>query len=86
MLTWSDTSASFKLEQIEEMSSRDVYMFWPVGLPANHAATVRAGYTLTPKLVSVSPKNGSLGGTLLTAQVPGLASSFRGSIDLVNDT
>ena len=85
MLSFSDTEATFELANLVEMSSRDVYMYWPIGLPANHSETIRAGYTLTPKFVSVSPRNGSLGGTLLTAQVPGLAFSYQGSIDLVDD-
>jgi len=38
--------------------------------------------TLTPKLVSVSPNSGSVGGTLITAVVPGAGSS----IDIVDST
>jgi hypothetical protein len=57
-------------------------MFFPIGLPAGHEF-VRAGITLTPKLMSLTPNAGTPGSTLITALVPGVGKGTTG-IDLIN--
>ena len=52
-----------------------------MGIPEGHSV-VEAPLTLTPKLVSISPNSGSIGGTLITAVVPGAGSSA----DIVDST
>jgi hypothetical protein len=56
-------------------------LFFPVGLPKGHEL-VRAGFTLTPKFVSMTPNAGTNGSTLVQATVPGVGTSTTG-LDLV---
>jgi hypothetical protein len=50
-----------------------------VGIPAGHSL-VESSFSLTPKLVSVSPVSGSVGGSLITAIIPGVTVSDTVSI------
>jgi len=52
-----------------------------VGLPAGHAI-VTAGFTLEPKLASITPNSGSIGGTLITAAIHGVGTAT--DVSLVN--
>jgi hypothetical protein len=53
-----------------------------VGIPAGHEF-VRAGFTLEPKLMSLTPNTGTPGSTLVTATIPGIGLGTAG-LDLVN--
>jgi len=50
------------------MSNINVY--FDVGLPKGYNTVIRGqNLTLSPKLVSVSPNSGSLGGSVITAEI-----------------
>ena len=62
-------------------------VYFDVGTPAGHDTVVDGKlFALTPKLVSVSPNTGSIGGSLLIAQLEGLGevSGSTPSGDLVD--
>lgn len=53
------------------MSNINVY--FDVGLPKGYDTIIRAqSLTLSPKLVSISPNSGSLGGSIISATIEGL--------------
>jgi hypothetical protein len=54
-------------------------MYFDVGIPVGHSYA-EASFSLTPKLVSVSPNSGSVGGSLIIATVPGVTVSDTVSI------
>lgn len=64
------------------MSSNKLY--FAVGTPENHTV-VEASIEITPQLASISPNVGSVGGTIITATVPGATTSSTG-IDIVDDS
>lgn len=48
-------------------------VYFDVGLPAGYADVIQTkSFTLEPKLVSISPNVGSVGGSVLRARVEGL--------------
>jgi len=57
-------------------------LYFEIGHPKNHAI-VNTQLDLTPKFVSISPNIGSIGGTIVTAQVPGATTSST-DIDIVD--
>ena len=61
-------------------------LYFDVGIPENHAVIQQSNLTLTPKLVSVSPSTGSVGGTLITATVPGIVVSDTSDISIIDLT
>jgi len=71
----------FNIKDAKDLKSTDINLFFPVGLPKGHDI-IRKGISLEPKLVSISPSVGSLGGTLVSAVVPGVGTSTTG-VDLV---
>lgn len=58
-------------------------LYFEVGLPGNHEV-IRQSFTVSPKLVSVSPVSGSIGGTLITATVPG--ATVSDNVDILDST
>jgi hypothetical protein len=80
----SDTMAVFDIVDIQDLASTDLNLFFPVGLPAGHEV-VRAGFTLEPKLVSLTPNAGTVASTLITALVPGVGKGTTG-LDLVKSS
>jgi hypothetical protein len=76
--------AVFTISDATDLESTDLNLFFPVGIPEGHDL-VRAGFTLEPKLMMVTPNSGSNGGTLVQATVPGIGTSTK-DIDLVDDT
>jgi hypothetical protein len=81
MDTHSDTMAVFNIIDVKELESKDVNLFFPAGLPIGHEF-IRAGITVSPKLLQISPPSGTPGGTLLTVTAPGIGSNTEG-IDLL---
>jgi hypothetical protein len=72
--------ATFTITDVSDMSIKGAKVFFDVGTP-NGKDIVAGAVALTPKLVSLSPNTGSLGGTVITANVQGIT---KGStIDLV---
>jgi hypothetical protein len=76
--------AVFTISDATDLESTDLNLFFPVGIPEGHDL-VRAGFTLEPKLMMVTPNSGSNGGTLVQATVPGIGTSTE-DIDLVDET
>ena len=58
-------------------------LYFDVGLPKNHSF-IEATFTISPKLVSVSPVSGSVGGSLLTVTVPG--ATVADTVDILDST
>jgi hypothetical protein len=75
----SATEAVFTISDVASQTLNSQKLFFDVGLPDGHAL-VEASFALTPKLVSVSPNSGSVGGSLITASVPGATVSDTVSI------
>lgn len=73
--------AVFNIIDVKDLKSTDINLFFPVGIPEGHDL-VRAGLTLTPKLLAVTPAKGTNGGTLVHATVPGVGTSTTG-LDLI---
>jgi len=65
-LTQGDTMLVFVVTEVKDLKSTDVNLFFPVGLPAGHDL-IRAGVTLTPKLLSLTPNAGTPASTMITA-------------------
>jgi hypothetical protein len=67
------THAIFRVTNITGWTLTNINLYFDVGLPKGYN-TVIQGKTLTlePKLVSVSPNEGSVGGSLIIARLEGL--------------
>jgi hypothetical protein len=62
MVTHTDTMAVFRVDKVLDLQTTNMNLFFPVGLPAAHDL-VRAGITLTPKLLMMTPNSGTPGST-----------------------
>jgi hypothetical protein len=62
MVTHTDTMAVFRVDKVLDLQTTNMNLFFPVGLPAGHDL-VRAGITLTPKLLMMTPNSGTPGST-----------------------
>jgi hypothetical protein len=80
----SDTMAVFIITDVLDLQSTDLNLFFPVGLPNGHEI-IRAGFTLEPKFMMITPSAGTPGGTLVQATVPGIGKSTA-DLDLVDNT
>lgn len=69
-LSVSTTEAKFTIDNVSTGTFSSSVLYFEVGLPGNHSV-IEQSFTISPKLASVSPVSGSIGGTLLTANVPG---------------
>jgi hypothetical protein len=78
----SDTMAVFTVDEVTALTTTDVDLFFPVGIPAGNDL-VKAGITVEPKLMMISPNVGTPGGTLIRATVPGVGTSMTG-LDLID--
>ena len=58
-------------------------LYFDVGLPKNHSL-IEATFIVTPKLTAISPVSGSVGGTLITATVPG--ATVSDTVDILDST
>jgi hypothetical protein len=63
--------AVFTINDVLDLASTDINLYFPAGLPNGHEL-VRAGITLEPRLMSVTPNAGTPGSTLIEAKVPGV--------------
>lgn len=66
----STTEAIFTISNVSTQAFANNKLFFEVGLPKNHSL-VEASLAITPQFVSISPSSGSVGGTVITAIVPG---------------
>jgi hypothetical protein len=80
----STTLAVFTVTNVLDLVSSNMKLYFPVGLPENHSV-ITAGITLTPKLMSITPNEGGVGGTLIEAFVPGVGTATTG-LDLVDQS
>ena len=64
----------------QTMTGSNIY--FAIGLPQNFSL-VQQQLDITPRLASISPSSGSIGGTLITATVPGATLTSTG-LDIVN--
>jgi hypothetical protein len=81
--THTDTMAVFNIIDVPDVTTAEEHnLYFPVGIPAGHDL-IRAGFTLEPRLVMVSPNAGTTGSTLITALVPGVGKETTG-LKLVN--
>ena len=78
------TEAVFAIVDVSSQSVNSNVLYFDVGIPKNHATIQQSELTLTPKFVSVSPSSGSVGGTLITASVPGIVVSDTSDISIVD--
>jgi hypothetical protein len=76
------TEAVFTISDVQSQVLNSNMLYFDQGLPKNHSL-VQTAFSLSPKLVSITPTSGSIGGTLITATVPGATVSDQ--IDLVDD-
>jgi hypothetical protein len=66
--------AVFIVSDATNLESKDLNLYFPIGIPEGHEL-VKAGITLEPKLMMVTPNSGSNGGTLIQATIPGIGAS-----------
>jgi hypothetical protein len=64
------------IDAASEVLDGSMLIYWKVGLGKGYDKLT--GITLIPKLVSVNPKKGSAGGTLITLNVQGVGKSTTG--------
>jgi len=76
------TQAKFRISDVTSGTLAGTFLYFPVGLPAEHAK-VAAGLTVEPKLTQITPAKGSVGGTEIIATVHGVGTATTG-LDLVN--
>ena len=86
MVSHTDTMAVFEITKVEDLESKDVNLFFPVGIPDGHDL-VRAGVKVEPKLMMITPNDATPGSVLMTAIVPGLGSKIpTKDLELVDGT
>lgn len=69
----TNTMLVFDVDNVEDLVTGpdNVKLYFPVGLPKNHEE-LENGFILTPKVMSVTPNEGSSGGMRITVSVPGI--------------
>lgn len=72
-ISLSSTEAVFRIADIQGWTLSNVNVYFDVGLPKGHNTVVQGRtWNLEPKVTSISPNAGSVGGSLLIVQVAGL--------------
>ena len=66
----TNTNAKFAIDNVSSGTLNSNMLYFDVGLPKYHSL-IEATFIVTPKLTAISPVSGSVGGTLITANVPG---------------
>jgi hypothetical protein len=67
---------------MKDTSSSTIDLYSDLGIPDGFSI-VKKGLTLSPKLVTISPSQGSSGGTVITATVEGVGQNTKG-LELVD--
>lgn len=66
-------SAKFRITDIMGVTIKDMELYFDVGLPEGFDTVIRdAEFTLEPRITAVSPNSGSIGGSLIVANVEGV--------------
>lgn len=79
----SSTEAKFTIDNVSSGSLSSNMLYFEQGIPKFHNL-VEAIFSISPKLVSVTPVSGSVGGTLITATVPG--ATVSDIVDILDST
>lgn len=79
----SDTMAVFNIIDAETLENTDIDLFFPIGLPEGNDI-IKAGFTLEPRFMSMTPRSGTTGETLITAIVPGIGIGLEKPEDNLN--
>ena len=77
------TKAYFTINDVTDLVLKKSKVFFEVGLPEGKEL-VAQDIMLTPKFTGISPVSGSVGGSIITATVPGVGKSTTG-LDFVLD-
>ena len=80
---FSSTSVTFTLDNLSSESFSDAKIYFDSGVPTSNVDLSTT--VITPKLVSVSPNEGSIGGSTITASIQGVGVNTK-SVDLVDST
>ena len=80
----NDTNIIVSITNVNEGTFNASKIYFEKGNP-DGAELIAANFSLTPKLMEVSPSSGSAGGSLITAVVPGVGIKTK-NIDLVDAT
>lgn len=75
--------AIFTVENVASKNFAPEVLYFDSGIPENHT-NIKSELTITPKLVSISPASGSIGGTLMTIQAPGVVISDTDNLSVVD--
>jgi hypothetical protein len=78
------SEAVFTVTNVTDGDLSNIKVLFASGKPAGHSV-VDAGLSLTPKLVSISPSSGSVGGTLIRANIQGVGTGST-LIDLLDQS
>lgn len=71
------TTATFSVAGVSSNVLSNMVLYFAEGTPENHAV-MDTSLTMTPTLVASGPATGSVGGTILTLNVPGAATGTSG--------
>lgn len=70
---------------MKDIISKNVKFYLPIGSPDGMEIFQSMGITLDPKLLSVSPTVGSIGGSLITMSVKGVGEKTLTYLNFVNE-
>ena len=70
----TSTSATFTVTNALTSTLSNMRLYFPEGTPEAHDSVMGTSLTMTPKLVSITPNSGSIGGTEIIVSAPGLGS------------
>ena len=75
----SSSLLKVKIVDILSSTTSNIDIYLPSGTPDDSSTTLgTTGFTLTPRLQSVTPNTGSIGGSLIVAKVPGIGVQSTG--------
>jgi hypothetical protein len=76
------SQAVFTVTNVADSDLSNIKVTFASGKPAGHNI-VEAGLSLTPKLVSIAPSTGSVGGTLIRANIQGVGTKSE-NVDITD--
>lgn len=80
----SSTSVVFTVTNARTSSLNNMKIYFSEGTPESHDSVMGSALDLTPKLESFSPNTGSIGGTEIIVNAPGLGSAeSSANVDLI---
>lgn len=71
-ISLTSTKAIFRVTNITGWVLNNMNVYFDVGYPAGYDLVQNQTFTLSPKLLSISPNVGSVGGSLLVAKLEGI--------------